>query len=96
MHDVYIGMGLGFTSNSFDVQFSSTDAGRFASRFTNATEYGFSLPGGIYIAPSLGYRAYLGENLGLNFEIGYEKGAFLLAGIALRLNTAGKKDLPAK
>lgn len=87
-NDVYIGMGLGFTKNKLTIGFNSTDAGRVVKSFGRDLEYSLSLPGGVYFAPSLGYRHYFGENIGLNFEVGYEKGAILQAGLAVRFNTA--------
>ncbi len=86
MHDVYIGLGLGFTSNKLDISFSSTDAGRFTSKFRKELKYGLSLPGGFYFAPSIGYRAYFNPFFGLNFELGYEKGAILQAGLVFKFN----------
>jgi hypothetical protein len=52
--------------------------------------YDLSLPGGIYLAPTLGYRYYPWEYVGANFEVGYEKGAFIQAGIIVRFNVLGK------
>lgn len=85
-NDIYFGLGLGLTKNKLTIGFSSTDAGRLAKAFGKDLEYDLSLPGGIYFAPSLGYRHYFGEYIGLNFEIGYEKGAVLQAGIVGRFN----------
>lgn len=87
-NDLYIGMGLGITSNKLSIGFTSTDAGRLVKKFRKDLEYDLSLPGGVYFAPSIGYRHYFGENVGLNFEVGYEKGAILQAGLAVRFNTA--------
>jgi opacity protein-like surface antigen len=85
-NDLYIGIGLGFTKNNLNIDFGSTDAGRFIKTFGRGLEYDLSLPGGFYIAPSIGYRHYFNKFLGLNFEVGYEKGAILQGGIVLRFN----------
>ena len=85
-HDVYIGVGVGFTSNKLNIDFSSTDAGRFTSKFRKDIKYGLSLPGGFYFAPSIGYRAYVNPFFGFNFEFGYEKGAILQAGLVFKFN----------
>ena len=93
-NDIYIGVGLGFTSNKLNINFSSTDIGRLAKSFGKDLEYDLSLPGGIYFAPSLGYRHYFNPFFGLNFEIGYEKGAILQAGLVVKFKTkkADKKE----
>jgi hypothetical protein len=85
-NDIYLGLALGITKNKLRIGFSSTDAGRVAKAFGKDVEYDLSLPGGVYFAPSLGYRHYFGEYVGINFEIGYEKGAILQAGISGRFN----------
>ena len=85
-HDVYIGLGLGITKNKLSIGFNSTDAGRLVKSFGKDLEYDLSLPGGVYFSPSIGYRTYFGKFIGLNFEFGYEKGAIIQAGLAIRLN----------
>jgi hypothetical protein len=91
-NDLYIGVGLGFTSNNLSIDFSSTDAGRYAKSFNRGLGYSLSLPGGFYFAPSLGFRHYLNPFFGLNFEIGYEKGAILQAGLVVKFNAKKAKD----
>ena len=86
-NDLYIGVGLGFTSNKLNIGFSSTDVGRLAKSFGKDLEYDLSLPGGIYFAPSMGFRHYFNPFVGLNFEIGYEKGAILQAGLVVKFST---------
>ena len=85
--DFYIGMGLGFTKNKLAIGFSSTDAGRLAKSFGKDLELDLSLPGGVYFSPSIGYRHYFADFIGLNFELGYEKGAIITGGLAIRINT---------
>lgn len=85
-HDVYLGLGLGLTRNKLAIGFNSTDAGRFVKSFGKDLEYDLSLPGGVYFSPSIGYRTYFGKFIGLNFEFGYEKGAIVQGGLAIRLN----------
>lgn len=85
-HDVYFGIGLGITNNKLNLNFESTDADRFSKNFDRKLEYDLSLPGGFYFAPSVGYRVYFNSFVGLNFEIGYEKGAILQGGIVFRFN----------
>lgn len=89
-NDFFIGLGLGITKNKLTIGFSSTDAGRLATAFGKDLQADLSLPGGFYFAPSIGYRHYFGENFGFNFELGYEKGAIVQAGLAVRFNMAKK------
>jgi hypothetical protein len=85
-HDVYVGMAFGITQNKLNIDFSSTDVNKVYPNFN----YDLSLPGGTYLAPTLGYRYYPSEYVGANFEIGYEKGALLQAGVIVRFNVLGK------
>jgi hypothetical protein len=85
-HDIYIGMAFGITLNKLNIDFSSTDINKKAPGFN----VDLSLPGGTYLAPTLGYRYYPSEYVGANFEVGYEKGAFLQAGIIVRFNVLRK------
>lgn len=91
-HDVYMGLGLGITKNKLTIGFNSTDAGRFIKSFGKDLEYDLSLPGGVYFSPSIGYRTYFGKYVGLNFEFGYEKGAIIQGGLAVRLNHQPKEE----
>jgi hypothetical protein len=86
-NDLYLGLGLGITKNKVNIGFSSTDIGRLAKQFNKDLEYDLSLPGGFYFAPSIGYRRYFNPYFGLNFEIGYEKGAILQGGLVVKFNT---------
>lgn len=85
-NDFYLGMGLGITSNNLNIDFSSTDVNKV---FPNA-KYDLSLPGFIYIAPSIGYKHYFNNFIGTNIELGYEKGAIIQGGLALRFNYKAK------
>jgi hypothetical protein len=85
-HDLYVGMAFGITQNKLNIDFSSTDVNKVYPNFN----YDLSLPGGTYLAPTLGYRYYPSEYVGANFEIGYEKGALLQAGVIVRFNVLGK------
>lgn len=85
-NDLYIGLGLGLTKNKLSINFSSTDVGRLAKQFNKDLEYDLSLPGGLYFAPSIGYRHYFNPFFGLNFELGYEKGAILQGGLVVKFN----------
>lgn len=80
--DLYIGVGLGFTKNSLTIDFSSTDPGKSLP----IDHYSFSLPGGFYFAPTFGYRYYFGKVIGLNGELGWDKGAIIQGGIVIRLD----------
>jgi hypothetical protein len=81
-NDLYFGMGIGITKNKLAINFTSTDINKVFPDL----EYEIGLPGGVYFAPSLGYRHYFGEYVGMNFEFGYEKGAILQGGIVVRFN----------
>jgi hypothetical protein len=85
-NDVYFGLGLGITKNKISIAFESTDAGRLASKVRKDIVLDLSLPGGVYFAPSVGYRHYMNPFFGLNFELGYEKGAILQAGLVFKFN----------
>jgi hypothetical protein len=85
-NDIYIGIGLGITSNKLNVGFNSTDAGRFTTRFHKGLDYDLPLPGFIYIAPTIGYRRYVNQYFGFNFEFGYEKGALVQGGLVFRFH----------
>lgn len=87
-YDFYLGLGIGLTSNKLNIDFSSTDVNKV---FPNLN-YDLSLPGGVYFAPTLGLRKYFGKNFGLNFELGYNKGAILQGGFALRFNHKINKE----
>lgn len=93
-NDIYLGLGLGITKNNLNINFSSTDAGRFTSVFYKELEVDLSLPGGVYFAPSIGYRHYFIPNFGFNIELGYEKGAIIQGGLVLRFNP--KKEIREK
>jgi hypothetical protein len=93
-NDIYIGLGLGITKNDLTINFSSTDAGRFTSIFHKELEVSLSLPGGVYFAPSIGYRHYFIPNFGFNIELGYEKGAIIQGGLVFRFNL--KKEIREK
>ncbi len=84
-NDFYLGLGLGISSNNLNIDFSSTDINKV---FPNA-EYDLSLPGFIYFAPSIGYKHYFNNFSGTNIELGYEKGAIIQGGLALRFNYKG-------
>lgn len=87
-YQLYIGAGIGYTSNNLSIGFSSTDIGKV---FPNL-RYSLSLPGGLYFAPTIGIRDYFGKNgnFGVNLELGYEKGAVLQAGIVIKIRTKKK------
>ncbi|MCE3229730.1 MAG: hypothetical protein K0S32_4281 [Bacteroidetes bacterium] len=85
-HDIYFACGLGITKNALSISFSSTDVGRIAKKFNKDLEVDLSLPGGIYFAPSVGYRVYFHPYFGMNIELGYEKGAIIQGGFLFRFN----------
>lgn len=80
--DIFLGFGIGITKNSLNIDFSSTDVNKV---FPNL-DYDLSLPGGVYFAPTIGYRQYFNNVFGYSAELGYEKGAIIQAGLVLRLN----------
>jgi hypothetical protein len=82
-NDIYMGVGIGFTNVSLTVDFNSTDVNRKLPVLDYAKK--FSLPGGIYFSPLIGYRHYFPKYLGLFFELGWEKGAIIQGGLSLRI-----------
>ncbi|MFO0355629.1 MAG: hypothetical protein ACK50A_01650 [Sphingobacteriaceae bacterium] len=86
--DIFIGMGIGITKNTLNIDFSSTDVNKV---FPNL-DYDLSLPGGVYFAPTIGYRQYFNNLFGYSAELGYEKGAIIQAGLVLRLNNKPKEN----
>ncbi len=87
-NDLYLGVGLGMTNNKLEIDFSSTDVNKV---IPNA-KYDLSLPGFVYIAPSIGYKHYFNKYMGMNIEFGYEKGAIIQGGLALRFNYKEKEQ----
>lgn len=90
--DIYLGMGIGLTKNSLNIDFSSTDVNKV---FPNLN-YDLSLPGGVYFAPTFGVRKYFGKCFGLNFELGYDKGSIIQGGFAFRFNHKTQKEKEEK
>jgi hypothetical protein len=92
--DIFFGLGLGMNKNKINIDFSSTDINRVIPDL----DYDLNLPGFIYISPTIGYRQYFNEYFALNFELGYDKGAIISGGFALRLNYSYKDPVvqPAK
>jgi len=80
-HDLYLGVALGITKNKLGVDFSSTDVNKV---FPNLN-YDLSLPGGFYFAPTIGYRNYFSEYIGMNIELGFDKGSVLQTGFVVRI-----------
>lgn len=78
--DLFFGLGYGFNKNKVIIDFSSTDVSKVYPGFKYDWNFGF-----VYFSPTMGYRQYFGEYIGLNFELGYDKGAILSGGLALRL-----------
>jgi len=80
-HDLYLGVALGITKNKLGIDFSSTDVNKV---FPNLN-YDLSLPGGFYFAPTIGYRNYFNEYIGMNIELGFDKGSVLQTGFVVRI-----------
>jgi len=78
--DLFFGCAFGLAKNDMSVTFSSTQS----TGVIRGSFFELNIPNTLYIAPTLGYRRYLTSNFGLNLELGYEKGAVVLAGIVFR------------
>lgn len=75
--DLYVGCAIGFTKNSLAINVKSS-----ASAYSGFADV--KLPNGSYIATTLGYRYYFTGNFAFNAELGYEKGALMVVGLAYR------------
>jgi hypothetical protein len=76
--DFFIGCAIGVTRNHIALDFNSTVNSSYGFY------YDFKMPNKFYIAPTAVYRVFIVNNFGLNFELGYEKGALLQAGMIFR------------
>lgn len=81
--DPYIGASLGLTSYRLNFSFQSNYAGKVQPNATIGLKSGF----GAYFGATLGLRYYPVKPVGLNFEVGYDKGALLFAGLIFKFNT---------
>ena len=78
--DLFFGCAVGIARNDMSVSYNS----KLSNGSLGGSFYEFKLPNSIYLAPTVGYRAYVSSSFGLNVELGYEKGAILQAGIVFR------------
>lgn len=85
--DFFIGCAVGITKNQLSVNFSSTAYNSLK------VFYELNFPGKIYLAPTFGYRVFLSNSFGFNFEVGYEKGALMQGGVTFRFRSV-KLEMP--
>lgn len=89
-NNFYFAFAFGITNNNLGLSFQSTDAGRTLGPVGTLLSQDLPIGGGMYFAPTIGYRHYFNSWLGLNIEAGYDKGALLLGGLAIRFNVLKK------
>lgn len=81
--DPYVGLTLGATRYTYKFDFKSD----FPGRSIPGDVYQFRSGWGTYISSTIGMRIYPVKLIGLNFEAGYDRGAFLFAGIVFKIHT---------
>ncbi len=87
--DPYCGMAVGFTRYDFDVSFSSDDDTRTLPKDSFKWRSGYLT----YFSTTMGLRIYPVNFVGLNLEIGWDRGAFLFGGVVFKLHTKPPKFL---
>lgn len=87
--DPYIGLTIGLTRYTYDLGFSST----FPSKQLPINTYQFKSGWGTYFSSTFGVRYYPISFIGLNAEIGWDRGAFLFGGIAFKFHSKPPKFL---
>ena len=87
--DPYYGITIGLTKYNYDIGFSSDDNTR------NLPIDSYTWRSGIltYFSTTIGLRTYITKNFALNFEAGYDRGAFLFAGLVFKIHTQAPKFL---
>lgn len=90
--DPYYGITLGFTKYDFDVSFNSDDPTRTLPVNTFKWRSGYLT----YVSTTFGLRVYPVNFVALNFEAGWDRGAFLFAGIVFKIHTKPPKFLTEK
>lgn len=81
--DPYIGGAIGFTNYDFSIGFTSSVEGKSLPQET----FKFKAGGGPYFATTFGLRYYPIKYIGLNTEIGWDRGALFFAGIIFKIPT---------
>ncbi len=87
--DPYIGFTLGATRYTYDLGFTST----FPDKKLPINTYQFKSGWGTYISTTAGIRFYPVSFIGLNAEIGFDRGAFLFGGIVFKIHSKPPKFL---
>lgn len=87
--DPYIGFTLGATRYTYDLGFTST----FPDKKLPLNTYSFKSGWGSYVSTTAGIRFYPVSFIGLNAEIGFDRGAFLFGGIVFKIRSKPPKFL---
>lgn len=91
--DLYTGITIGTTKYSKDVVFTSTNPDRQIPEEIPKRIYEFKDGWATYFSSTVGARFYPVRFLGINAELGWDRGAFFFAGVALRIGTKPIKSL---
>jgi hypothetical protein len=87
--DPYVGLTLGVTRYTYRIDFKSD----FPGRSIPSDVFQFRSGWGSYISSTVGIRVYPVKFIGLNFEAGFDRGAFLFAGIVFKIHTQAPEFL---
>jgi hypothetical protein len=85
--DVYAGVTIGATYYQKDLVLNSTNPDRQLDEAIPKKILGFNNGWATYFSSTIGVRVFPVRFLGINAELGWDRGAFLFAGVALRLGT---------
>lgn len=87
--DPYYGIALGVTKYSYGISFNSTYPDKLVLP-NNVWKWGRS-GWSTYFATTFGMRYYPVKYVGLNFELGWDRGAFLFGGVVFKLHAKSPK-----
>lgn len=85
--DLYTGMSIGVTYYQKDLVFGSSNPERDVDEALPKRILNFNDGWLTYFAPTIGARIYPVRFIGLNVELGWDRGAYLFGGLAFRIGT---------
>jgi hypothetical protein len=91
--DLYTGLTIGTTYYQKNIVFTSTNPGRQVDDAIPKKLLNFHDGWSTYFSATFGARYYPVRYLGLNAELGWDRGAFLFAGVVVKLKTRPIKSL---
>lgn len=81
--DPYSGLTIGLTKYTYNVGFKSD----YPDKKLPADTYHYKSGLSTYFSGTLGMRVYPVKYLGFNFEVGFDRGAFLFGGVVFKIHT---------